>query len=123
MELESVQLNIEILLHEYDTLREEVLRRYDAQFQSIGAMAVVLVGLLAALASHFDPKSVYLLIFISLFVFAAIWLWADFDITKAAQRLRELEASINRRAGEDLLRWETNATGTIVSRLRKWSAS
>jgi hypothetical protein len=37
------------------------------------------------------------------------------DIDKAAKRLRELESSINRRAGEkDLLVWETRCGGAVA---------
>jgi hypothetical protein len=112
-------LKIEILLREYDTLREEVMRRYDAQFQTIGMMAVVLVGLLAALAAGISGAIIAALVAGAFVVFIFLLLWADHDITKAAERLRELEGEINRRAGERLLRWETNAAGTIFRRLGK----
>jgi hypothetical protein len=104
----EVSLKIEILLHEYDTLREEIMSRYSAQFQAIGVFGAVFVGLLAAIATGMNAHVGYSLIVLSFFIFLALFVWADNDITRAATRLIELEKEINGRAEERLLVWESN---------------
>ena len=106
--MEKLDLKVEILLREYDTLRQEVMSRYAAQFQGIGTLGVVIVGLVAAVAAHFDRDTCIWLMVGAFAVFIALFMWADADISRIAKRLRELERDINKRAGETLLVWETN---------------
>ncbi len=95
---------IEILPHEYDCLRAEILNRTTQGFQVVAISAVVLtlffvdsLGLIGRLIAVSISAPV-----------VAIGSWFILrDIGKASERLRELEADINRRAGEDLLVWET----------------
>jgi cyanate permease len=105
---ENERLKIEILLHEFRNRQEELISRYNAQFQAIGAVAIILGGFIAAIATNVLPKSPWVpsLMIFAFVVFVALFLWADNDISKAARRMREIERDINSRVGEDLLIWE-----------------
>lgn len=107
---------VQILLHEYDTLRTEVIHRINNVYQLL-AFVVALIGVLGALVSNLymgasssakvGPRGLIFIAFVSLPV---IWLCANLisqDLNRIASRLRELENEINERAGEQLLKWET----------------
>lgn len=98
---------IQILLHEYDTLRNEVLSRYAAQFQSTGVLAIIIIGLTTVLITQGAKITILVLIGITVMLYIGAQIWIDYDIAKAARRLREIEADVNSRAGETLLQWET----------------
>jgi hypothetical protein len=99
---------VQILLHEYNTLRAEVLSRYVAQFQSGGVASIVLLGIFTLIANLGFSYWFIGLVGLDLILFAAVLVWIDIDIAKAARRLRELEVQINSLAGgEALLKWES----------------
>jgi len=70
---EIVRIQVYVLLHEYDTLREEVMRRYDAQFRTIGIFAAMLIGLVAAVVSGSNPYLLAFLLVISAFTFLGLF--------------------------------------------------
>jgi len=98
---------IQIILHEYDTLRNELHQRYAAIFQSISVLAVVFIGLVTVLTERGFRWSLLALLSGSVVLFLIIILVINYDTWKAATRLREIESDINSRSGERLLRWET----------------
>lgn len=99
---------IQILLHEYDTLRNALLARYSAQFKAVGVLALVLTGLVTVIATNGLNKILVGLVGSSVVIFILVILWIDYDIARAAKRVREIETDINARAGEPLLTWETH---------------
>ena len=109
---------IQILLHEYASLRNELLSRYVAQYQSSAVLAVVSIGLIT-LWSRGDvigSTSISLMCG-TFFLYLGVLIWIDYDIAKAATRLRKLEKEINGRAGETLLTCETDwGLGGIIGR-------
>ena len=109
---------IQILLHEYASLRNELLSRYVAQYQSSAVLAVVSIGLIT-LWSRGDVigSTSISLMGGTFFLYLVVLIWIDYDIAKAATRLRKLEKEINTRAGETLLTWETDwGLGGIIGR-------
>jgi hypothetical protein len=106
--MENQALKIEVLLHEYDTLRQEVMSRYSAQFQTIGAIGVIFAALIAAMVTGLGVVPGLWLIACGFVAFWALFLWADADISRLAKRLIELEKDVNTRAGETLLVWESS---------------
>ena len=102
---------IQVLLHEYDTLRTEGIYRNSAMFQLIGVGALLFCLLM--------QQGITYRWFVSLAVFLAVMFVFSYflgsDITRSARRVRELERDINARAGEELLvwenRWSRGATG------------
>jgi hypothetical protein len=103
---------INILLHEYDTLRTEIIHRTNNMFQVIAGCGVLFVWILSRQLS--DVR--FWLGLILLLALAALFSWLiRRDINKAAARLRELEADINVRAKEPgLLRWESKHGGAVT---------
>jgi hypothetical protein len=98
---------VNVLMHEYDMLGQQILSRYSAQFQIIGVVGLIIGGLIAAISSGLSPKVGEILIASSLVIFVALFAWADSDVTKAAQRLIKIETDVNERTGENLLQWES----------------
>ena len=101
---------VRILLHEYATLRAEILARIGHMYPLGAASAALFFWLLAR------PFNFWLwLAFIASLIVVTYFYWLiSRDIKKAARRLRELEHDINERAGETLLIWETKWGGTVT---------
>ncbi len=102
----AVETTIEILLHEYDNVAEQILHRYDAQFQAIGAYGAVLVGLLALIFTVSFRWEIVGLVGLATAIFVVVMLWIAADITRQGRWLRGLETEINRQVGAPILRWE-----------------
>jgi hypothetical protein len=94
---------IQILLHEYDTLRTEIINRTGFGFQ-LTAIGVAFLGVMIT-----QGRSIvfWCALVVGLAVMALSSWWNVRDIWKAAERLRELERDINKRAREDLLQYES----------------
>lgn len=107
---------IQILLQEYSTLRGELVANGKKTFQllSLGGALFVLI-LSRPIDARFWTAVVVAFIGISYFTFSVMR-----DIHRLAKRVRELEDDINRRAGEELLVWESRwaraVTGFILPR-------
>jgi hypothetical protein len=73
--------------------------------------SVALLGIVGwSVSGHFSYVLVLLgLVFLAFF--AAMYLASWRDIVFAAERLREIEADVKKRAGEELLKWETHWGG------------
>ena len=109
---------ISILLHEYDTLRAELIQRHSALLQAIGVFAAVLVGLTVVLFtkvpftlfdSLFNTLVIGVLIAIPSEVFFLTVLAINHDVERAARRVREIETAVNDLVGEKLLKWESKS--------------
>src|SRR5207253_220924 len=104
------QNKVQILLQEYASLRTEIVHRTNNMFQLISVGAVIF-GLGVSGTSWYR-------IGVDLAVGAlAVWYFRRLiarDIRKAATRLREIERSLNSRAGETLLVWETYFGGDVT---------
>ena len=98
---------ITILLHEYDSLRSEVVQRYIGAFQLGvgGSTALAAFGAWRLLVNDYTS-----IVLVALgFVVLAFVIWQmERDTRRIAAHLRLLEADINKRAGEQLLTWETH---------------
>src|SRR5262245_5549344 len=96
---------VQILLQEYNSLRNESIQRGNNTFQLVTAGAAMLVWILSrfqeAKLSVKDVKS-WAIVFTCAAVMALFSWFIRRDINKAAARLRELEKDINERAGERL---------------------
>jgi hypothetical protein len=95
---------IEVLLHEYDALRDEVLSRVSARFQLLGylSIAAALVGV-SSISQHWIW--VYVVV-ITLAILFGLWLYFGWAIKRCAIRLRKIEDEINGILGREVLRWE-----------------
>ena len=109
---------VQVLLHEYDTLRQEILTRTRTGHQILAVAAVPFIWIISQIMTG-HPTFWFWVIWIVFLAasIAAVSVAAWFtmrDIKKAAERIRELEADINSRAGEDLLVWETRWGGAVT---------
>lgn len=110
---------IQILLHEYGTLRTEILQRSNNILQFLAACVVVLGGLGAWLVSHADDRRSWLFCAVAIVFILVIFPVSPYlyqimigrRIDDAAGKLRGLEKEINDRAGAQLLQWETHFSG------------
>ena len=102
---------ITILMHEYDTLRDEIVQRNNALQQQNSVGAVVLFGTLTiAWSGNLNTYQSYILYGLLALGFLIFWygVWFAFRETdRVIVRLRQIEADVNERAGETLLQWET----------------
>ncbi len=112
----STEEKIKILLCEYATLRQEIIARTGHGFQLMSVGSVVLAWVISTQTrrSLFWPGVAIALTF---FLVAA-WFTLR-DIKRAATRIQELEKDINRRAGEELLVWESKWGGVVTGFWRR----
>lgn len=106
---------IDVLLHEYDALRAEVLARSDARFQLVGYLGIAAT----LLGTQISKDMRGWLIVIALGGFIAIWFRFGFLMRKCATRLREIEAEINKKlpTTTPTLVWETRQPRGFLYRL------
>jgi hypothetical protein len=104
----SSQEKVQILLQEYNTLRQEIIQRTNQGFQIYGVGAVFFVLLMGR--SSYDQKF-WIMLCIALIALLIASKISISGIGKAAKRLWELENAINGLAGEDLLVWEGQRGG------------
>jgi hypothetical protein len=97
----------QILLHEYNALRAEVVSRYAAQFQSGSIAFVVLVPIIGFMFQFQKYALGGGLILFDMVCWSIVLTWIDFDLKKISGWLKSLEQEINGLAGgHALLRWE-----------------
>jgi hypothetical protein len=98
---------ITVLLHEYDTLRNQILQSYGRQFQLLSVFSAIIAGLVALAASRYSGLLI-LLIVGSLILYGVLFVVMEIEVGRVAARLKAIEAQVNALAGEPLLRWETD---------------
>lgn len=101
---------ITVILHEYDTLRDEIVQRINSIQQQINIAALVFFGALTFfVGGNIDSSKaviIWAVLGASIVVFAYA-MWASYrDICRNAARIREIERDVNTRADEQLLQWE-----------------
>jgi hypothetical protein len=106
----SNEQKIQILMAEYQSLRAEVLQRNTVLNQTIAAFGTLAVPIIAYVFFKSLLVGLALLAAAPTTVFVT-WFIVDRQTRVLARRLRELERSINEKAGEQLLRWETDRKG------------
>jgi hypothetical protein len=103
---------VSVLLAEYNTLRAEVMAARAATTQAVSLMLPVVVVMAGYYFSKHPgvPKRVSrgVIGLGALYIIVAIG-WNELNTRHFTDRLRVLEADINRRAGEDLLVWQTKS--------------
>ena len=108
---------IQILLSEYAALRAELMTRTGFGFQ---IAAVWLAGFTWFLQQQITGRSWWF--WLGMVAVVACFGIAIFvnvrDLTRAAHRIKAIEAEVNSRAGEHLLVWET--LGGVVTRQNLW---
>jgi CcmD family protein len=95
---------IDVVLHEYDSLRAEMQDRMTARFQLIGflAIAATILG-----TTDISKLSRVLLTIFALLGFVIVWFAFGFYLRRLATRLREIEKEVNDKLGEEVLVWES----------------
>ena len=105
----NTQGKVQILLHEYASLRTEIFHRTGHLLQLITVGGALFLWLMSR---PIDRR--FWISLIAAVVVVGLFSWfIHRDIEKAAERLRQLEKDINKRAGEDLLVWETHWGGAV----------
>jgi hypothetical protein len=97
---------IQILLSEYAALRAEVVARTGFGFQ-IAAVAFALISWVFSTLLSERPWYFWIILAVIAACFAAAIFVNVRDLTRAANRLAQIEHEVNSRAGEHLLVWET----------------
>jgi sulfite exporter TauE/SafE len=95
---------VEIVLHEYDALREEVLSHMNSRFQLLGlvGIAATLLGV-SGVSKHWHWVFV---LAIATLILLGLWLYFGFAIKRCAVRLRQIEEEINSTLDRQVLKWE-----------------
>ena len=101
---------IQILLHEYGTLRTEIIHRTNNLYQLLAVGGALFVWLLG----HAIDRKFWISLAVTLpLLFLGFWVIRRY-MNKAAERLREIEKTVNSLAGVELLVWETLWAGAVT---------
>lgn len=101
----SAKDRIDVLLHEYDSLRTEILERHSVLTQSVGFSILILGAILGLLWNHWLFCAIAIVLTCGILYLE--WWRVELDTAAAALRVCELENTINQIANERLLEWET----------------
>src|SRR5438067_2430716 len=103
---------INVLLHEYDTLRAEIVSRASSRFQLVGLAAVAATIVTARWGTGKHQRGI-LEVTVALTILAGVAIWALFlfYINRCAGRLKQIEAEINKALGCSVLIWENYRLG------------
>jgi ABC-type transport system involved in Fe-S cluster assembly fused permease/ATPase subunit len=119
-----MQQDLEIIFKEYDTLRTEIIALTGHMYNVIGFGAAISAALLAWSTSQGFDFRFWFLVFVFASVVWLLWMMLHVAISRNAERLRQIEAEVNRRAGDKLLQWETHkspSSAWIVTDIyRRW---
>jgi hypothetical protein len=98
---------IQILLAEYSSLRSEIISQISTSYTVLGIWAASIAWLLQ------QPIGTRFWIGLSLVTLGALYSarLVTYDVMTAAKRVCELEATLNERADEKLLVWESERGG------------
>lgn len=111
---QNMEQSIEILFKEYDTLRAEIIALIGNMYNVIGFGTAISAALLAwAVSKGFDYRFWFLVVVFASLVWL-LWMMLHVAVSRATERIREIEGEVNRRAGEELLRWETHKSPSRV---------
>lgn len=103
---------IDILMKEYDSLRQEILSRTNNRFVMLGLVATFLGFALFTENSIFESRFLGLdtraiVVISGILILMAIWLFFGYLVGALAARVSAIERHVNEIAGEQLLEWET----------------
>ena len=98
---------IQVILHEYDTLRDEVSGRTRDGFNLFATGVGVSIGSLWALYGVLGAKGAITAAFVVAVSFALAWRVTYEGIARTSARIAKIESDVNAIAGEKLLVWET----------------
>lgn len=107
--------NIAVLMQEYNSLRSWVFSRVNNAYQLIGIGPAALAILLTV--SQVSGALLIVALILAMAGFSLGLCLTVLDVQQAGIRLLELEKEINRRAGQELLQWETRFGGRFSRRL------
>src|SRR2546421_9424266 len=101
---------VNIMLHEYDTLRNEILNRQNHLYQLFALAGLFFVWI----AGHPIDLRFWISIAAAILVLGFGYWFIFRDTEKAAERLRQIEKKINDLAQDEILVWETRWGGAIT---------
>src|SRR5947209_5285728 len=99
--IEEAQLQkVQVMLHEYDTLRNEILQKSSGTLQGASILADIVAVLLSNMLNQQRKRIHYILlsIIVTAYVFG-LWYYADKPTGEISAHIREIEANINQQLG------------------------
>ena len=95
---------IQILIAEYNTLREELIAAGNKMYQILTVGSALLVFLI----SQYPTPKFWLAVIAAIIIVVVFSVLNIADTRRLALKVRQLEEEINKRAGETLLTWESH---------------
>lgn len=97
---------IDILLKEYDTLRQEIVSRINTRFTLLNLSLIALTFVAVQLKG--ETKAIWaVVVLVGIFiVFATVWWSSGLLVCRLSRQVAVLEKRINSVAGQELLTWE-----------------
>jgi hypothetical protein len=108
----EARAKVEVLLKEYDSLRQEVISRLNNRFNLLGYAGAILTYAVFQGGGVADWR--WLCAAGAALALLLVWLWGAKKIRELSIRIATIEKKINSLAGDALLAWETG------QRARRW---
>ena len=107
--------DVEIVLHEYDSLRNEILSRANARLELLGLLSIA-ATLLGVSGFSEDWRWAYVVV-IGFLILIGLWFYFGWAMKRCAIRLRQIEEEVNTALGRTVLRWESDLPQNGLSSL------
>ena len=99
------QIKVDVLLREYDTLRQEIISRTNNRFAIGGYLGAIVVFFCSQ--SQFSALVRWCVALGALVGLLLLWFMIGYLIEQAASRIAEVESTVNAILGEELLVYES----------------
>jgi hypothetical protein len=103
---------IQILLAEYSGLKSIIAARATASIQGCAILLATLGVVVSQFTDH--PKNTLILVAVAALILTLVGIFIRSDLKNDSAHLCRLEAEINRRAGEQLMTYETSQAARTV---------
>ena len=105
------QEKIDILLKEYETLREEIIQRINNRFSFLTYAGAV--GAYALFAVQTTTTFQTAVLFVTTGFLLLLWHRFGVLVARCSDRIAEIETEVNRLSGAELLQWENRHKHSI----------
>lgn len=110
----EAKAKVEVMLKEYDSLREEVISRLNNRFNLLGYSGAILTYAVFQGSGITDWR--WLCAAGAALALVLVWLWGARKIRELSQRIAWIEKQVNSLYGDSLLAWETGQEEGIYFR-------
>jgi len=106
----KADIKVQILLKEYDTLRNESIQKMGQRF----ALLTLAAGVVTLLSTQDLKHNTSMLCWLSCSALLLVWVFSAFHLNRLTKQLAKIESSVNSLVGEKLLSWSADCARNVL---------